>query len=117
MDNQQCPISRIASILGRKWMLELIYYLRERRRFCELQEVIGGVNPATLTARLKTLEREGFVRRHVVSQAPKHVAYELTEKGRDLAPVLNAIVEWVKRWHAEDFAEGEELTQQETETR
>lgn len=117
MGNPKCPITRIASTLGRKWMLELIYYLRERRRFCELQEVVGGVNPATLTERLKALERDGFVQRYVVSHAPKHVQYELTEKGRDLAPVLNAIVAWARRWYAEDFAETEALAKQETEAR
>jgi len=103
MGNHKCPIHSITRILGRKWTLELIYYLRERRRFCELQELVGGVNPATLSERLKSLERDGFVRRHPISDAPRHVEYDLTEKGHDLTPLLNAIVDWMRRWHAEEI--------------
>jgi len=99
--DRNCPITKAAKILGRKWTLEMIYYLREGKRFCELQEVVGGVNPATLTQRLKTLERAGIVNRHPISSGPRHVEYELTEKGRDLIDVLYALAAWVNRWHPE----------------
>ncbi len=93
-----CPIEGITRVLGRRWTLELIYYLRQRRRFCELQTLLGSLNPATLTQRLKTLEDSGLVRRFVISESPPHIEYELTEKGRDLNPALDALLVWVQRW-------------------
>jgi DNA-binding HxlR family transcriptional regulator len=96
------PITQATKILGSKWTLEMIYYLRERKRFCELQEVVGGVNPATLTDRLKTLERSGIVNRYPLSEGPRHVEYDLTEKGKDLISVLSALTTWVQRWYPEE---------------
>lgn len=97
-----CPIARATSFLGSKWSLELIYYLQERRRFCELQEIMGGVNPTTLSQRLKTLEVEGIIHRQVVPDAQRHVEYELTSKGRDLVNVFRELTEWVSRWYPEE---------------
>lgn len=102
MVDRNCPITKAAKILGRKWTLEMVYYLRERRRFCELQEIVGGVNPATLTQRLKTLERAGIINRYSISAGPRHVEYELTEKGKDLLDVLYSLATWVRRWHPEE---------------
>lgn len=99
MVDRHCPITKAANVLGRKWTLEMIYYLRERKRFCELQEIVGGVNPTTLTQRLKVLEQAGIIQRYAISNAPRHVEYDLTEKGRDLLSVLYAMGEWVGRWY------------------
>lgn len=97
--DRNCPFTKAAEVLGRKWTLEMIYYLRERKRFCELQEIVGGVNPATLTQRLKVLDQAGIIQRHAISNAPRHVEYDLTEKGKDLLSVLDAMGEWVLRWY------------------
>jgi len=80
----------------------LIYYLQERRRFCELQERVGGVNPRTLSQRLKVLEREGVVQRQVVPDAQRHVEYFLTDKGQDLLGVFTSLVNWVSNWYPEE---------------
>ena len=109
MVESNCPITKASNILGRKWMLEMIYYLQERKRFCELQEIIGGVNPTTLTHRLKTLERSGIVSRYPISEGPRHVEYELTEKGKDLISVLSALAAWVNRWYPEEANANEGL--------
>jgi len=74
----------------------LIYYLQERRRFCELQERVGGVNPRTLSQRLKVLEREGVVQRQVVPDAQRHVEYFLTDS------VFTSLVNWVSNWYPEE---------------
>ena len=96
------PINKVAKVLGRKWTLEMIYFLHERKRFCELQETIGGVNPSTLTQRLKTLERAGIINRYPISDGPRHVEYELTENGRDLYGVLSELAVWAHRWYPEE---------------
>ena len=101
MTKQACPITDAARIIGNKWTLEMIYYLRDRQRFCELQENIGGVNPATLTQRLKALESAGIVNRYAISGGPRHVEYELTEKGKDLLEIMSTLAGWAQRWHPE----------------
>ena len=101
MTQSPCPISAIAEILGRKWMLEIIYYLHERKRFNELQEALLGLNPRTLSKRLKTLEETGIVERIEYSSIPPHVVYVLTEKGHDLIPILHVMADWVRHWHPE----------------
>ena len=92
-----CPLAATARILGARWTMEIIHNLRERRRFCELQEIVGGVNPTTLTQRLKFLE-EGVIHRRPISNAPPHVEYALTDKGRDLLPILDSLSGWAERW-------------------
>ena len=92
------PSGSNGSILGARWTLQIIHHLRQRRRFCELQELAGGVNPTTLSQRLKFLEEQGMIRRLPISDAPPHVEYELTEMGRDLLPVLDALTHWAFKW-------------------
>jgi len=96
-----CPISKASQTLGKKWNLQIIYYLRERKRFCELQEVVGGVNPATLSSRLRGLEKAQIIRRHEFPGVPRHVEYELTEKGNELIPLMYALSDWVHKWQHE----------------
>jgi len=94
----ECPVAATARILGARWTLQIIYNLRQRRRYCELRELAGGVNPTTLSQRLKFLESRGLVRRLPISDAPRHVEYELTDMGRDLLPVLEAAARWAEKW-------------------
>lgn len=100
-NSHNCPISAIARILGRKWTLELLFYLRQHRHFCTLQEAAGNLSPSTLTRRLRELEREGLVSRTLVSTTPVEIEYTLTEKGRALGPALDALVAWTQRWTAQ----------------
>jgi len=93
-----CPISKASQILGKKWNLQIIYYLRERKRFCELQEAVGGVNPATLSTRLQGLEKARIISRHEIHDGPRHVEYRLTDKGHDLIPLMYALADWVHKW-------------------
>ncbi len=94
-----CPVTATARILGARWTLQIIYHLREPRRFCELQDLVGGVNPTTLSQRLKFLEEQGLILRLPISDAPPHVKYELTDKGRDLLPILDSLASWAEKWH------------------
>ncbi|MEJ2559615.1 MAG: helix-turn-helix domain-containing protein [Anaerolineae bacterium] len=78
--------------------LQIVHHLRERRRFCELQDLVGGVNPTTLSQLLKFLEEQGLILRRPISDAPPHVEYELTDKGRDLLPILDSLASWAEKW-------------------
>ena len=99
-DELPCPVEAAARIIGQKWTLQIVHRLLNARskRFCELQEELGGVNPSTLSSRLKMLEDEGLVMREQVSAVPPHVEYSLTDKGSELAPVIAEIAGWSERW-------------------
>lgn len=93
------PVVRAIRVLERKWTLLILRELgRGPRRFCELQEAIGHPNSATLTERLKKLEEEGIVSRHVLRSTPPWVEYTLTPKGEALRQMLHCLEEWAKRW-------------------
>jgi len=94
-----CPVAATARILGARWTLQIIHNLRQRRRFCELQKLVGNINPTTLSQRLKFLEEQGVIRRLPISDAPLHVEYELTEKGSDLLPILDELARWANKWN------------------
>ncbi len=97
---EQCPVELAARIIGQKWTLQIVNNLMQggTMRFCELQEALGGVNPSTLSSRLKMLEEEGLVARIQRSTVPPHVEYSLTGKGDSLAPIIAAIKTWSYRW-------------------
>ena len=96
-----CPVDPAARIIGQKWTLQIVYYLLDGKsvRFCELQDELGGVNPSTLSSRLKMLEEEGLVQRTQISTIPLHVEYMLTEKGRALESVIRTIIQWCNNWY------------------
>lgn len=95
-----CPVDEAARIIGQKWTLQIVHHLLDRPtcRFCELQEALGGVNPSTLSSRLKMLEEEGLVHRVQVSAIPPHVEYSLTQMGAELHDVIAAITAWSNTW-------------------
>ena len=95
-----CPVAPAARIIGQKWTLQIVYFLLGGKsvRFCELQDALGGVNPSTLSSRLKMLEEEGIVRRTQVSAIPPHVEYCLTDMGCQLETVILAVIRWSNVW-------------------
>jgi DNA-binding HxlR family transcriptional regulator len=101
--NATCPVARTAEIVCGKWTLLIIRDLaQETRRFCELERSLQGISPKTLSDRLHTLEREGIVRRKTYGEVPPRVEYSLTEKGRDLAEVIEVMHGFGTRWLLDD---------------
>lgn len=88
-----CPMAACMAVLGGAWTTSVIWKLSgDPRRFGELQRDIPGISPKMLTARLRALEEKGVVVREVVPTSPPSVEYSLSELGRDLVPVIDAIV-------------------------
>jgi len=100
VDPLLCPVEVAARIIGQKWTLQIVKTLLDNRsrRFCELQDALGGVNPSTLSSRLKMLEDEGMIRRVQISAIPPHVEYSLTEMGSQLQCVIHEIAKWSQSW-------------------
>lgn len=93
-----CPIQRVFDTIADKWSVIVIYALsqQERRRYSELQRVIGGISQKMLTQTLRKLERDGLVERHVYPVVPPKVEYSLTPMGQTLTELLKAFCGWAQ---------------------
>jgi DNA-binding HxlR family transcriptional regulator len=97
-DASYCPVRATLALLGQKWVPRIIYELmRDKRRFNELANAVGGCNSRTLRDRLKLLEEVGVIERHVVTVMPPWVEYELTDKGRQLGEAMARLEDWARR--------------------
>lgn len=97
--NLECPIARTLDVVGERWTWLILrdLLLEGPRKFQDLQSSLAGISPTTLSARLKTLEEQGIVERHVYEKNPPRAEYRLTDKGRELGPVLKALRDWGRR--------------------
>lgn len=86
-------------ILGNKWTPKLLrFFINEGSvRFCQIQDLVGGINPRTLCARLDDLEKAGVISKQQSTDCGRSV-YALTEKGRDLVPVLQSMQQWSAKY-------------------
>jgi DNA-binding HxlR family transcriptional regulator len=95
---QACPVARSLAFLGERWTLLIIRdLLRGPKKFQELGESLRGVAPGVLSRRLKDLEAYGIVQRNVYVDHPPRAEYTLTEKGRDLRPIVSSLAVWGAR--------------------
>jgi DNA-binding HxlR family transcriptional regulator len=95
-----CSIARPLSFLGERWALLVVRDLfLGHRRFEEFQDSLG-IASNVLSQRLTTLVEEGIVERRRYGEHPERFEYRLTEKGRDLQPVLLAMLAWGDRYTA-----------------
>jgi len=89
-----CLAARTLETVGDRWSLLIVRdLLAGPRRFSDLRRLLTNVTAKWLTIRLRQLETDGIVTRDQQA-GRREVWYELTEKGRDLAPVLEALVAW-----------------------
>jgi DNA-binding HxlR family transcriptional regulator len=99
MPNSDCPVCRTAEVVCGKWTLLIIRDLAEgRSRFGELERSLEGISPRTLSLRLRALEEEGILERQTFPEVPPRVEYGLTEKGRALIPIVDAMRAYGETW-------------------
>ena len=90
-----CPIASTLDIIGDRWTLVLIRdLLNGKKRFSEFLESPEHITASVLTARLKALEASGIIEKQAYILRPKRFEYVLTDSGRHLAPILQAICHW-----------------------
>ena len=95
----QCTVERTVNIIGGKWTTLIVReLLGGTKRFGEIRTSLAGVSPKTLTDRLRELEAHGVVEREVYAEVPPRVEYSLTERGRALQPIFDAMSEWGSKW-------------------
>jgi DNA-binding HxlR family transcriptional regulator len=90
-----CPTRTVLDTIADRWATLIIDLLAEGpRRFGALQRAIGGISQKMLTQTLRTLERDGLVRRTVYATTPPSVEYALTPLGQTLIEPLGALTAW-----------------------
>ena len=90
-----CPVATAVSLIGRKWKLLIIRNLKERPwRFNELQRDIEGISQKVLTDSLRQMIDDGLVYRHDYQEIPPKVEYGLTELGKEMLPIIDALADF-----------------------
>ncbi|AKB73476.1 Transcriptional regulator, HxlR family [Methanosarcina lacustris Z-7289] len=90
-----CPVEATLDVIGGKWKPLILWQLRaEKLRFSGLQQSMQGISPKMLTKQLRELEADGLVLREAYPEIPPRVEYSLTEFGKTVLPVLDALCEW-----------------------
>ncbi len=90
-----CPVETTLTLIGDKWKVLILRDLMPgTKRFGELKKSVGGVSQKVLTAQLRAMEESGLVRRRVYAEVPPRVEYSLTDLGRSLKPILDAMLAW-----------------------
>lgn len=86
-------VARAADLLGRRWMLAIVWAAAEEGavRFNEFKMALEGIPPRTLAQRLAELEEAGVLERRVLDTRPPRVEYRLTEAGRKLRVLVDAM--------------------------
>lgn len=94
----RCPIEEAMRVLSGRWPTLLLYYLKDApKRFSELQRDNPTVSHRILAAELKELQAAGIVERIAGEGYPLKVTYALTESGRELVPLIDALGDWWER--------------------
>ncbi len=99
--SQCCPrYHEAVELVGKRWTGAILYVLLHggRLRFTEIANAVPDLSDRLLSERMKELEQRKIVERHVSDCSPTKVCYELTEKGRQLAPAMAELKVWADRW-------------------
>ena len=97
--DQWSPDARALDLVGDKWTLLIIRDLvAGPRRFVELQRVLPGISTEQLRSRLNRMVADGLLTRQRYREVPPRVDYDLTERSRELVPVLGALARWGYDW-------------------
>ena len=96
-----CPVETTLTLIGDKWkVLILRDLITGTKRFGELKKSIGSVSQKVLTAQLRDMEESGLVSRKVYAEVPPKVEYSLTELGKSMKPILDAMYSWGEGYKA-----------------
>ena len=96
-----CPVETTLTLISDKWKVLILRDLMNgTMRFGELRKSIGQVSQKVLTAQLRQMEGSGLLTRTVYPEVPPRVEYTLTDLGRSLKPILDAMWVWGEEYKA-----------------
>ena len=92
---------RAARLVGQRWVPQIVWVLLGgRRRYSAVRDAIPEISDTLLSERLRELEEAGIVTRTVTPSTPVLIEYGLSDRGRDLAVVMDDLSTWAERWAA-----------------
>ena len=98
-DLPACPVETTLMLISNRWNVLILRDLMEgTKRFGELKKSLGDISQKVLTANLRAMEENGLLIRTVYAQVPPKVEYTLTDTGYSLKPVLDAMVQWGRKY-------------------
>ena len=90
---------RAVELVGKRWTGAILFVLMDGpARFSEVTQLVPDLSDRLLSERMKELEAEGIVIRHVIDDTPVRVEYALTAKGEALEPAVQALTAWARAW-------------------
>ena len=93
-----CPTRQILDRVGDKWAVLILLLLRDdTMRFNQLRRAIEGISQKMLSQVLKSLERDGLIRRRVIATVPVTVEYSMTPLGSTLAAAVDPLRDWAEK--------------------
>lgn len=94
---QHCPARLFFEKIADKWILLILNRLEDQAlHFNLLKKSIEGISPKVLSQKLKILERDGFITRHVQATSPVRVNYQLTDIGREISKTAFQLKDWAE---------------------
>ena len=96
-----CPVETTLILMGDRWKILIVRdLLTGTKRFGELKKSLTGISQKVLTSHLRAMEESGLVNRKVYAEVPPKVEYSLTETGKSLNLVLDAMWKWGEDYKA-----------------
>lgn len=90
-----CPVETTLMLIGDKWKVLILRDLMGgTKRFGELKKSVSGISQKVLTSNLRDMEENGLLSREVFPEVPPRVEYTLTELGKSMSPILDALAKW-----------------------
>lgn len=98
-----CPVETTLTLISNRWKVLILRDLMEKTmRFGELKKSIGSISQKVLTSNLRDMEEQGLLTRKVYPEVPPRVEYTLTELGRSLSPILDAMKDWGENYQQQN---------------
>ncbi len=99
-----CPVAVTLSLIEGKWKTLILRDLLDgTKRFGELQRSVEGISQKVLTTQLRALEANGIIKRIAYAEIPPRVEYQLTEEGRSLHMIIDAMKAWGKDYQSRHY--------------
>lgn len=108
-----CPVDNTFKIIGKKFTIHILRNITmlNQNRFNQFLESIEGINPKTLSVRLKEMEKSELINRKVFNETPIRIEYSVTEKGKALKPIIMQMAAFsMKYCSCEIFKDGKPRT-------
>ena len=108
-----CPVDNTFRVVGKKFTVLILRDMMNfhKSRFNQFLDSVEGINPKTLSVRLREMEKNGLIERKVYAETPIRIEYYLTEKGKALKPILEQMAAFSIQYCCEDvFKDGKPRT-------